>query len=132
MPPNPQDAIRQTVRARLLARSGEARRLREEAGLSIREFAAFLGVDPSSVSRWETGEAVPSRRGVAIRLAEALDEMATVLGKAERQENRGRELSPPAAGTKTAVTRAPSPGPIVAGCRAQEHGARDAASTERG
>ena len=132
MPPNPQDAIRQTVRARLLARSGEARRLREEAGLSIRELAAFLGVDPSSVSRWETGEAVPSRRGVAIRLAEALDEMATVLGKAERQENRGRELSPPAAGTKTAVTRAPSPGASIAALRAFEHDGRDAVSTGRG
>lgn len=47
-------------------------------------------------------------------------------------KDRGRELSPPATGTKTAVTRAPSPGPIVAAFRAQEHEARDAVSTGRG
>ena len=36
------------------------RRLREEAGLSVRAFANALGVSPSTVARWETGEREPS------------------------------------------------------------------------
>jgi len=38
----------------------ERRRLREEAGLSVRAFANALGVSPSTVARWETGEREPS------------------------------------------------------------------------
>jgi transcriptional regulator with XRE-family HTH domain len=41
---------------------------RRGRGLSQREFAAMLGTDQSSVARWETGRARPSRR-----YAEALD-----------------------------------------------------------
>jgi DNA-binding transcriptional regulator YiaG len=37
----------------------ERRRLRQHAGLSIREFANVLGVSASAVSRWETGEREP-------------------------------------------------------------------------
>jgi DNA-binding transcriptional regulator YiaG len=37
----------------------ERRRLREGAGLSIREFAHALGVSATSVARWETGERQP-------------------------------------------------------------------------
>ena len=38
----------------------ERRRLREEAGLSVRTFANALGVSPSTVARWETGEREPN------------------------------------------------------------------------
>ncbi len=38
----------------------ERRRLREEAGLSVRAFANALGVSPSTVARWETGEREPN------------------------------------------------------------------------
>ncbi len=38
----------------------ERRRLREVAGLSVRAFANALGVSPSTVARWETGEREPS------------------------------------------------------------------------
>jgi transcriptional regulator with XRE-family HTH domain len=34
--------------------------LREEAGLSVRAFANALGVSPSTVARWETGEREPN------------------------------------------------------------------------
>ncbi len=38
----------------------ERRCLREEAGLSVRTFANALGVSPSTVARWETGEREPT------------------------------------------------------------------------
>jgi transcriptional regulator with XRE-family HTH domain len=44
-------------------RNGRARRLREQAALSVRELAAMVGVDPSTLSRWERGETTPSRDG---------------------------------------------------------------------
>jgi DNA-binding transcriptional regulator YiaG len=37
----------------------ERRMLREGAGLSIRSFANALGVSPSTVARWESGERDP-------------------------------------------------------------------------
>jgi DNA-binding transcriptional regulator YiaG len=37
----------------------ERQRLREQAGLSIRTFANALGVSPSTVARWESGERDP-------------------------------------------------------------------------
>ena len=37
----------------------ERRRLRQQAGLSIREFANALGVSATAVGRWETGEREP-------------------------------------------------------------------------
>lgn len=44
---------------RALARSGEARAIREKAGLSLREMAAALGVSRSAVQRWEMGLRTP-------------------------------------------------------------------------
>lgn len=45
--------------ARRACVTGDARRLRLEVGISLRELAAALGVDPASVSRWERGVARP-------------------------------------------------------------------------
>lgn len=50
-------------RARALARSGEARALREAAGLSSNEIAEACDVAPLSVRRWESGERVPHGPG---------------------------------------------------------------------
>lgn len=47
------------IRGRELAASGEARRLREKAGLSLSEVGAACGATPSAVSRWETGKRRP-------------------------------------------------------------------------
>ena len=44
---------------RTLARTGEARRRREAAGVSASELAAALGVAPSQVSLWERGRIAP-------------------------------------------------------------------------
>jgi DNA-binding transcriptional regulator YiaG len=42
-----------------LPASDERRRLREDAGLSIRAFANALDVSPSTLARWEAGERQP-------------------------------------------------------------------------
>ena len=48
---------------------GLVRRARREGDLSQRELAALLGVDQATVSRWETGQAVPDVLTVARVLA---------------------------------------------------------------
>lgn len=47
-----------------------ARALREAAGISLRELARELGVDPTTLSRWERGLARPGRRDRARALLE--------------------------------------------------------------
>ena len=42
------------------ARSGEARRIRTAALLSQADIASAIGVDASTVARWEKGERLPS------------------------------------------------------------------------
>lgn len=42
-----------------LPEATERQRIREQAGLSIRTFANALGVSPSTVARWESGERDP-------------------------------------------------------------------------
>jgi DNA-binding transcriptional regulator YiaG len=37
----------------------ERRRLRENAGFSVRSFANALGISPSTLARWEIGEREP-------------------------------------------------------------------------
>jgi DNA-binding transcriptional regulator YiaG len=58
-----QAQILRLVRVRAAASSGEARRLREAAQLSISEVASVCGVDQSTVWRWERGTRSP--RGLA-------------------------------------------------------------------
>ena len=60
--------------ARDLAASGAARLAREGAGLSLGETARALGVSPSTVMRWESGEVRP-RGARAVRYAELLREL---------------------------------------------------------
>lgn len=65
-------------RARSVARTGEARRIREAAQLSLAEVAAAIGVDTSTVHRWETGDRRP-RGDAAVRFIELLDELREAL-----------------------------------------------------
>lgn len=63
--------------ARRLARSGEARAIREKAGVSQAEVAAALGVHETTVARWEKGVRSPrgpvaQRYGRLIRSLRAL------------------------------------------------------------
>jgi DNA-binding transcriptional regulator YiaG len=50
-----------------LAQTGRLTELREQQGLSQSDLARFLGIQPSSVSRWESGKARPrGPRAVAV------------------------------------------------------------------
>jgi DNA-binding transcriptional regulator YiaG len=66
--------------ARWAGRSGEGRRIRTAAGLSIGEVARRVGVDESTVSRWERGLCWPSgpRANAYIRLLAAVDRRPAV------------------------------------------------------
>jgi transcriptional regulator with XRE-family HTH domain len=54
-----------------LPRPSERRRIREKAGLSLREIGAALGVDAVTVLRWERG--AQPRRDRALAYRELLD-----------------------------------------------------------
>jgi len=70
-------------RVRLLARTGEARRIRERSLLSVGEIAREIGVSASSLSRWETGTTTP-RASVALRWAEVLEQLERGMAGASR------------------------------------------------
>jgi DNA-binding XRE family transcriptional regulator len=61
---------------RQLARSGRGARIRRRAGLSQGELAELVGVDASTISRWESGERAPRSRnaGDYARALRALSE----------------------------------------------------------
>ncbi|WP_173266521.1 helix-turn-helix domain-containing protein [Streptomyces pacificus] len=61
-------------RIRAAANSGEARRLREAAHLSIAEVARACGVDQSTVWRWERGTRRPRGRQ-ALAYGELIDSL---------------------------------------------------------
>lgn len=63
------------ARRRLRAEPSWARMVRQRAGLTQDEIAGLLGVDRSTVSRWETGQRVPR--------SEALDRYANILRRLE-------------------------------------------------
>jgi transcriptional regulator with XRE-family HTH domain len=67
---------------RELARSGRARALRVDAGLTLADVARDCGVAPSTVLRWERGQ---TGRGAAalryVRLLQDLELIARELGQ---------------------------------------------------
>jgi DNA-binding transcriptional regulator YiaG len=71
------DDVVDLVRARDLARSGRAKAIREAAGLSLAELGAALGVNGSTIGRWEAGERAP-RADAARRYAKLLKQLAEV------------------------------------------------------
>ncbi|MFW3172569.1 helix-turn-helix domain-containing protein [Geodermatophilus sp. CPCC 206100] len=60
-PPSP-TSVERLIQARALLASGEARRIRLAAGLSVGQVAADIGVSASAIQRWERGERVPRTR----------------------------------------------------------------------
>ena len=59
------------VQVRRMAASGEARQLREAADLSRADVGGTVGVDQSTIWKWETGERRP-RGPAALRYARVL------------------------------------------------------------
>lgn len=59
------------ARMRDMARGGEVRAVRVNAGLSLREVAAAVGVHPTTVYGWETGKSIPHGKA-AIRYSRLL------------------------------------------------------------
>ena len=55
-------SVERLVEARLLLASGEARRIRLAAGLSLEKMAVQVGVSVSAIYRWERGDRVPRGR----------------------------------------------------------------------
>jgi transcriptional regulator with XRE-family HTH domain len=64
----------QVVQARSLASSGEARRIRVAARVSLTELADEVGVTAGAVSFWELSKRRPSGR-LAVRYLKALNKL---------------------------------------------------------
>lgn len=60
------------ARVRAWLRSGRARDIRKQAGLSQADVGRAIGADGPQISRWESGKAVP-HYGFALKLARLLD-----------------------------------------------------------
>jgi DNA-binding transcriptional regulator YiaG len=56
---NPTHSFLASVARRQLPAPAERRRIRESAGVPLREIAGVLKVDTSTVSRWEAGQTMP-------------------------------------------------------------------------
>jgi transcriptional regulator with XRE-family HTH domain len=65
-----------------MLRSGEAQRIRIDAGLSLREVADAVNVSVSALHRWEAGDRRP-RGDAAIRYAHLLGELSADLQERE-------------------------------------------------
>lgn len=68
------DELEALRRVRRWARSGRARAIRTEAGVSQSELDRSVGVDQSLISLWERGLRVP-RGAAALRYAAALESL---------------------------------------------------------
>ena len=62
------------IRVRRLITSGEARKRRKEAGISLSEMASGVEVDPSTIWRWETSRRRP-HGPPALRYLKVLDQI---------------------------------------------------------
>lgn len=70
--PHSYSALVEEIRAARLPDPENRRRIRDRAGVSLREMARLLGVAPMTVLRWEHGQAKP-RRANAASYRELLD-----------------------------------------------------------
>ncbi len=73
------DQLATISRLRKLAKAGGARLYREEAGVSLRELARTLGVDPGVLCHWEHGVHAPRNEERALAWAEALRKLGAPL-----------------------------------------------------
>lgn len=68
-------ALAEQVRAARLPDPAERKRIRNAAGVSLREAAAVVPTSPDVLRRWEAGTVTP-RRVNAVRYAALLDELS--------------------------------------------------------
>lgn len=68
------------ARVKAMAASGEARRVRLAARLSLRDVGLAVGVDQSTVSKWEAGDRVP-RGDAAWRYADLIERLQRAAGQ---------------------------------------------------
>lgn len=66
--------VERLAKVRAACASGEARRIRQAARLSLADVAGAIGVDLTAISRWERGERSP-RGAAALRYGELLDRL---------------------------------------------------------
>jgi DNA-binding transcriptional regulator YiaG len=83
--------VERLLQARALMASGEARRIREAAGLSLASVAPVVGADPSAIGRWERGQRIPGGRA-ALKYAQLIIQIRARLEAANEEA-----LWPPAA-----------------------------------
>lgn len=74
------DDVLRVTRLRRLAKTGEAQRIREASGASLRMFGDALGVATATVHRWETGERTP-RPDLALAYLDLLDALQAQAGE---------------------------------------------------
>jgi transcriptional regulator with XRE-family HTH domain len=71
------DDLLERVRSRRkLPAKSERRRIREAAGVSLRDIAVALGVSHTAVAKWEDGATPRERRDAYARLLEELKRVA--------------------------------------------------------
>ena len=75
-----QDRVRDLARIRRMQQTGEAKRLRERAGVSLRTMAGAVGVRASTLIRWEAGQVRP-REGTALAWLTVLHQLQAELGR---------------------------------------------------
>lgn len=85
--------ILRLAQVRAAVSSGEARRLREEAQLSIGEVARACGVDQSTVWRWEKGVRQPRGRP-ALVLADLLENLRETTHNAYQNSDGAEDKLP--------------------------------------
>jgi DNA-binding XRE family transcriptional regulator len=73
------EAVRLAL-VRLKVADGTAQATRERAGLSRGDVGGTVGVDPSTIFRWETGLRTP-RGSAALRYGELLDALERTLAE---------------------------------------------------
>jgi transcriptional regulator with XRE-family HTH domain len=76
------DRISDLARIRRMQQTGEAKQLREQAGISLRTMARAVGVRASTLIRWEAGQVRP-REPTALAWLGVLDQLRAELGDRE-------------------------------------------------
>lgn len=71
----PEEELLKVARARRIARSGEAKRIRRDAGVSARELGLAIGLSENAIFRWESGDRSP-RGKAAVAWIDLLDKLA--------------------------------------------------------